>query len=201
MKANIYLVFWKYVKKLTVSFVLPFFFLTASAEAGKNSFSIVLPSANPGFMLSFEQGMQGANIYQIQGEKDLAEKLAFLPATELEELHNQIYGNAPSIFLENGEIHRSSDEVPTALILNDISQVDMLEENSEFFKRVKLLSIKLNYPDELASPIDCSELIGCTNLQYIYVVCYFDVTAEQLGRFLQNRDSRVLVLYGVTRDE
>jgi hypothetical protein len=139
-----------------------------------------------------------------QEVKDFGKMLAAMKAspdvklsTQASRLESLVFNLQPSVSIQEGIISTYGD-APFVCVDIDVRSVSRIKEANPLFSQAELITITINNQNEMKMFLDLTSLTGFPRLKYIYFLCSFECTNEQINKLINTADSQITVFYSVS---
>lgn len=113
---------------------------------------------------------------------------------ETKHLKNLISELNSSVIIKNGIISTYS-KAPFLTVDVETNSISKLNESNSQFSEVELIIIRINKPEDLSISVETPNLTHFPKLRYIYFLCSFKCTSEQINNLIKSKNSQVKYLY------
>lgn len=110
------------------------------------------------------------------------------------ELLHQLHS---SVYIENNGIKSFGKGQPVCAYV-DADALDKLTEDNSLFRKVQLITIRVQKKGDLSKSLDVATLHGFYDLKYIMVRCDFNCSKEQVEKLLTGTRDGLIICYEVS---
>ncbi|PKP24908.1 MAG: hypothetical protein CVU03_10215 [Bacteroidetes bacterium HGW-Bacteroidetes-2] len=148
------------------------------------------------FTATTSYSQESVKIFEINQLNSASSLKSTLPSyIKPEKILPLINNNISSVIIENGSIKFFGENALRADI--DFRSVSSKIVRQPRFDNVEIATIRINRPSDLFSKINLANLGGFTKLKYVYIICSFQCSENQISNSLIFGEKDYLIIYTV----
>jgi len=101
----------------------------------------------------------------------------------------------PGIYFRDGEMNLREQSATT--LFTDVASLGNISKETFASSGIEMVTVQVNAPSELASPIDLATFNDYARLKYVQVLASFPCSKDDLYRMLKNSGGQYLILLSV----
>jgi hypothetical protein len=110
-----------------------------------------------------------------------------------------VYKTQPSIYFFGGVVKVFGDKPRN--LFTDANSIGSLNNSITLKNNIEIVTVNLDNPNQLNTPINLSQLSEFKNLKYIYFITSFDVSNDAIANLIQGDSEKYMVFYKVQKGD
>jgi len=110
-----------------------------------------------------------------------------------------VYNTQPSIYFFGGVVKVFGDKPRN--LFTDANSISSLNNSVTLKNNIEIVTVNLDNPNQLNTPINLSQLSEFKNLKYIYFITSFDVSNNAIANLIQGDSEKYMVFYKVQKGD
>lgn len=110
-----------------------------------------------------------------------------------------VYNTQPSIYFYGGVVKVFGDRPRN--LFTDTNSISSLNNSITLKNNIEIVTVNLDNPNQLNTPINLSQLSEFKNLKYIYFITSFDVSNNAIANLIQGESEKYMVFYKVQKGD
>jgi len=110
-----------------------------------------------------------------------------------------VYNTQPSIYYFGGVVKVFGDKPRN--LFTDVNSIAGLNNSITLKNNIEIVTVNLDNPNQLNTPINLSQLSEFKNLKYIYFITSFDVSNNAIANLIQGDSEKYMVFYKVQKGD
>jgi hypothetical protein len=110
-----------------------------------------------------------------------------------------VYNTQPSIYYFGGVVKVFGDKPRN--LFTDANSISSLNNSITLKNNIEIVTVNLDNPNQLNTPINLSQLSEFKNLKYIYFITSFDVSNNAIANLIQGDSEKYMVFYKVQKGD
>lgn len=110
-----------------------------------------------------------------------------------------VYNTQPSIYFYGGVVKVFGDKPRN--LFTDTNSISSLNNSITLKNNIEIVTVNLDNPNQLNTPINLSQLSEFKNLKYIYFITSFDVSNNAIANLIQGDSEKYMVFYKVQKGD
>lgn len=110
-----------------------------------------------------------------------------------------VYNTQPSIYFFGGVVKVFGDKPRN--LFTDANSIGSLNNSVTLKNNIEIVTVNLDNPNQLNTPINLSQLSEFKNLKYIYFITSFDVSNNAIANLIQGDSEKYMVFYKVQKGD
>jgi hypothetical protein len=110
-----------------------------------------------------------------------------------------VYNTQPSIYFFGGVVKVFGDKPRN--LFTDANSISSLNNSVTLKNNIEIVTVNLDNPNQLNTPINLSQLSEFKNLKYIYFITSFDVSNDAIANLIQGDSEKYMVFYKVQKGD
>jgi len=110
-----------------------------------------------------------------------------------------VYNTQPSIYFYGGVVKVFGDRPRN--LFTDTNSISSLNNSITLKNNIEIVTVNLDNPNQLNTPINLSQLSEFKNLKYIYFITSFDVSNNAIANLIQGDSEKYMVFYKVQKGD
>lgn len=110
-----------------------------------------------------------------------------------------VYNTQPSIYYFGGVVKVFGDKPRN--LFTDVNSIAGLNNSITLKNNIEIVTVNLDNPNQLNTPINLSQLSEFKNLKYIYFISSFDVSNDAIANLIQGDSEKYMVFYKVQKGD